>query len=39
MGFLVANERAIGFDDDFVGIAIVDYGSLLTPGMELQNHI
>ena len=35
MSFQIADKRAIGFDDDFVLVAIVDYFSLLVPWMKL----
>jgi len=34
--FLVANYWRIGFDDDFVLVAVIDYGALLTEGVELM---
>ena len=36
MSFLIADQRAVRFDDDLVLVAIVDYGSLLVPWMKLQ---
>ena len=35
MSFEIADEWAVGFDDDFVLVAIVDYCSLLIPWMKL----
>ena len=35
MSFKIADEWAVGFDDDFVLVAIVDYCSLLIPWMKL----
>lgn len=35
MGFLVADERTVSFDDNFVSVAKVDNSTLLTPRMEL----
>ena len=35
MGFEVAHEWAVGFDDDFMLVAIVDYCSLLIPWVKL----
>jgi hypothetical protein len=35
MCFLIANYRGIGFDDDFVLVAVIDDGALLTEGVEL----
>ncbi len=34
--FLVANYWRIGFDDDFVLVAVIDNGALLTEGMKLM---
>lgn len=39
MGFLIANERTVGFYNDLLVIAVVDDGTLLAPGMELLNRI
>ena len=36
MGFLVSDNGRVGFDDNFVSIAVVDYCALLTPGVKLQ---
>ena len=35
MSLLVADQWTVGFDDDLVLIAIVNYGSLLVPWMKL----
>jgi len=35
VGFLVADDRAVGFDDDVLGLAVLDDFTLLTPGVEL----
>ena len=35
MSFEIADEWAVGFDDDFVLVAVVDYRFLLIPWMEL----
>ena len=35
MGFDVADEGAVCLYNDFLGIAVVDYGALLAPGVEL----
>ena len=34
-GFLVADQRAVGFDDDVVVLAVLDCVLLLAPGVEL----
>lgn len=31
MGFLISDKGAVGFDDDFLLVAVVDNGSLLIP--------
>jgi len=36
VGFLVTHEGGVGFDDDFVFVAVVDYCTLLAPGVELR---
>ena len=36
VGFLVADDRAVGFDDDVLGLAVLDDLALLTPGVELN---
>jgi hypothetical protein len=35
MRFLVADQGAVGLDDDGVGGAVVDYFTLLAPGVQL----
>ena len=35
MSFQIADERAVGFDDDFMLVAVVDYFFLLIPWMKL----
>lgn len=35
VGFVVADEGAVGLDDDVVGAAVVDDVALLVPGVEL----
>ena len=35
MGFKIADEWAVGFDDDFVLVAVVNYRFLLIPWMKL----
>ena len=35
VGFFVADEGGVGFDDDVVGGAEGGYGTLLAPGVEL----
>ena len=39
MGFKIADEWAVGFDDDFVLVAIVDYCFLLIPWMKLLGSV
>ena len=39
MSLLIADQRAVRFDDDLVLVAIVDYGSLLVPWMKLQGFV
>lgn len=36
MGFLVADYWRVGFDDDVVLVAVIDYGALLAEGVELK---
>ena len=36
VGFLIADERAVGFDDDVVLLAVFDSLALLTPWVELS---
>jgi hypothetical protein len=33
VGFLIANDRAVGFDDDVLGFAVIDDLALLAPGV------
>ena len=35
MSFQIAHKRAIGFDDDVMLVAVIDYYSLLVPWMKL----
>ena len=35
MSFKIADEWAVGFDDNFVLVAVVDYCFLLVPWMKL----
>ncbi len=35
VGFVVADQGRVGFDDDGVVVAVGDYGALLAPGVEL----
>ena len=35
MSFKIANEWAVGFNDDFMLVAVVDYFFLLVPWMKL----
>lgn len=39
VGFVVADERAIGLDDDVVVAAVFDDFALLVPGVKLQQEI
>lgn len=39
MSFKITDEWAVGFDDDFVLVAVVDYCLLLIPWMELWGHM
>ncbi len=39
VGFVVADERAVGLDDDVVVAAVFDNFALLVPGVELQHEI
>jgi len=36
VSFLIADKGTVGFYNDFVGIAKVDNGTLLAPGVELD---
>lgn len=36
VGFLVADDRAVGFDDDALGLAVLDDLALLTPWVKLN---
>lgn len=36
LSFFVADKRAVGFDDDVVGLAVFDAFALLAPWMELS---
>lgn len=35
MSLLVSDNGRVGFDDDLVGITVVDYCALLAPGVKL----
>ena len=35
MGFLISDNGRVGLDDNFVGIAVINYCTLLAPGMKL----
>jgi hypothetical protein len=37
IGFLVADEGAVGLDDDVVGLAELDSHALLVPGVQLES--
>ena len=39
MSLKIADEWAVSFDDDFVLVAIVDYGFLLIPRMKLLRNV
>ena len=38
MSFKIADEWAVGFDDNFVLVAVVDYCFLLIPWMKLRRY-
>ena len=39
MGFLVANEWTVSFDDNTLGMTVFYYLLLLAPGVELYDNV
>ena len=39
MSFQIPDEWAVGFDDDFMLVAVVDYSFLLIPWMKLWRDV